>query len=57
MRGCPQLKAVILKVYSTNPRKPNSANRKVAKVEVGGCRGVMAAVKGVPNNLKKYSRV
>lgn len=57
MRSSPQLKGVISKVYSTNPRKPNSANRKVAKVEIQQERAVICAIKGVPNTLKKYSRV
>jgi small subunit ribosomal protein S12 len=57
MRGHPQLRGTISKVYSTNPRKPNSANRKVAKVSVGGARSVISAIKGIPNSLKRYSRV
>lgn len=57
MRGHPQLKGTVVKVYSTNPRKPNSANRKVAKVSVWGDRSVLSAIKGVPNSLKRYSRV
>jgi small subunit ribosomal protein S12 len=47
----------VTKVYSTNPRKPNSANRKVAKVTLSTGRSAISAIKGVPNTLKRYSRI
>lgn len=56
MRGNPQVKVVVRRFYTTNPKKPNSANRKVVKVQVGTGRHLLAAVKGIPHNLKKFSR-
>jgi small subunit ribosomal protein S12 len=53
----PQRKAVITKVYSTNPKKPNSANRKVCKVKLNNNNFMLCAIKGVPHNLKKFSKV
>jgi small subunit ribosomal protein S12 len=53
----PQLKGTLVKVYTSNPRKPNSANRKIAKVQLSTGRTPLAAIKGVPHNLKKFSKV
>lgn len=53
----PQLKGVIRRVYSTNPKKPNSANRKVAKVQLSNKKFVITALKGLPHTLKKFSKV
>jgi small subunit ribosomal protein S12 len=62
----PQKKAVCLKVFTTNPRKPNSALRKVTKIRYKmPCSGekdrvskfVMAYIPGEGHNLKEYSAV
>jgi small subunit ribosomal protein S12 len=53
----PQLKGVIRRVYTTNPKKPNSANRKVAKVQLSNKKFVITALKGLPHSLKKFSKV
>eukprot|EP01043_Picozoa_sp_COSAG02_P084961 COSAG02_NODE_22695_length_743_cov_1.118012_1_plen_61_part_01 len=34
LKGCPQKKGVCLQVFTTSPKKPNSANRKVARVKL-----------------------
>ena len=57
MSGTPQKKGVIVRVYSTNPRKPNSAQRKVAKVLVQKQTNILTAIKGLPHSLKKFSKV
>ncbi len=57
MRGNPHLRGVIRRVYTTNPRKPNSANRKVVKVELTTKRFSISGIKNVPHNLKKFSKV
>jgi small subunit ribosomal protein S12 len=57
MSGTPQKKGVIVRVYATNPRKPNSAQRKVAKVLVQKKMNILTAIKGVPHSLKKFSKV
>jgi small subunit ribosomal protein S12 len=53
----PQKKGVIHKLYTTNPRKPNSAHRKVAKVFISKKKYLLGAVKGVSHALKKFSKV
>ena len=53
----PQIKAVINKVYCTNPRKPNSAQRKVARAVTSKGKYLLTAIKGVPHSLKKFSKV
>lgn len=57
MGSNPQKKGTITKVYSTNPKKPNSANRKVSKVKLNNGVFMISAIKGVPHNLKKFSKV
>ena len=53
----PQTKGIINKLYTTNPRKPNSAHRKIAKVTLSSGKGLLCAVKGVGHALKKFSKV
>lgn len=53
----PQKKGVVHRLYTTNPRKPNSAHRKVAKVFISKKKYVLGAVKGVTHALKKFSKV
>jgi small subunit ribosomal protein S12 len=53
----PQTKGTVQKLYTTNPRKPNSAHRKVAKVFLTNKKTLLCAVKGVSHNLKKFSKV
>ena len=57
MKKKPQRKCTITKVYSTNPKKPNSANRKVCKVKFANNTFAISAIKGVKHNLKKFSKV
>lgn len=54
----PQKKALCLKVYTTSPKKPNSAVRKVAKVGIVSTgRSVIAYIPGQGHSLQKYSNV
>lgn len=57
MRGRPQLKGVCLRVYTTKPKKPNSAVRKVAKVRLSVRRNVIAYIPGHGHNLQEHSVV
>lgn len=57
LAGHPQTKGVVSRVYSTNPRKPNSAQRKVSKILTSHARGVLSAIKGPGHTLKKFSKV
>jgi len=52
----PQLKGVCLKVYIVKPKKPNSANRKIAKVSAGS-QSFIAYIPGEGHNLQAHSLV
>jgi small subunit ribosomal protein S12 len=53
----PQKKATCLKVFTTTPRKPNSALRKVARVLLSNYNRVTAYIPGMSHNLQKHSVV
>ena len=53
----PQLRAVCLKVYTTTPKKPNSALRKVARVSLTNGTEVIAYIAGEGHNLQEHSVV
>ncbi len=46
-----------IKVYTTTPKKPNSALRKVAKVRLSNGREVIAYIPGIGHNLQEHSVV
>ncbi|OWZ50368.1 ribosomal protein S12 [Cryptococcus neoformans A2-102-5] len=55
--GCFQKKAVCAKVYTTKPRKPNSAVRKVARVKLSNGQMTTAYIPGEGHNLQEHSVV
>jgi small subunit ribosomal protein S12 len=55
--GAPFMRGVCLKVYTTTPRKPNSALRKVAKVKLTNGMEVIAYIPGIGHNLQEHSVV
>ncbi len=55
--GNPQLKGVCIKVFNRAPKKPNSANRKVAKVRLSNKTRIEAYIPGIGHNLQEYSVV
>jgi small subunit ribosomal protein S12 len=57
MRGCPQKRGVCVRVYTTTPKKPNSALRKVARVRLTNGIEVTAYIPGVGHNLQEHSIV
>lgn len=57
LRGNPQLKAVCLKVYTTTPKKPNSAIRKIAKVKLSNKINTLVYIPGQGHNLQQHSVV
>jgi small subunit ribosomal protein S12 len=57
MKGRPQVKGVCLKVYTTTPKKPNSAMRKVAKVKLSNKNEIIAYIPGEGHNLQEHSVV
>ncbi len=56
-KGSPFKRGVCLKVYTTTPKKPNSALRKVAKVRLTNSDEVIAYIPGVGHNLQEHSVV
>ena len=57
MKGCPQKRAVCIRVYTTTPKKPNSALRKVARVRLTNGIEVTTYIPGVGHNLQEHSVV
>ncbi len=55
--GSPFVRGVCLKVYTTTPKKPNSALRKVAKVKLTNGMEVLAYIPGIGHNLQEHSVV
>lgn len=55
--ACPQRRGVCTKVYTTTPKKPNSALRKVAKVRLTNGTEVIAYIPGEGHNLQEHSIV
>ncbi|MBI4054183.1 MAG: 30S ribosomal protein S12 [Candidatus Doudnabacteria bacterium] len=56
-KGSPFKRGVCLKVYTTTPKKPNSALRKVAKVRLTNGEEVIAYIPGIGHNLQEHSVV
>ncbi|HXW68565.1 MAG TPA: 30S ribosomal protein S12 [Dissulfurispiraceae bacterium] len=57
LRSCPQKRGVCVRVYTTTPKKPNSALRKVARVRLTNGMEVTAYIPGVGHNLQEHSIV
>ncbi|MCS6822095.1 MAG: 30S ribosomal protein S12 [Microscillaceae bacterium] len=54
---CPQKRGTCIRVYTTTPKKPNSAMRKVAKVRLTNQQEVIAYIPGEGHNLQEHSIV
>ncbi|GAB5465792.1 MAG: 30S ribosomal protein S12 [Candidatus Kapaibacteriales bacterium] len=57
LKSCPQRKGVCTRVYTTTPKKPNSALRKVARVRLTSGIEVSAYIPGEGHNLQEHSLV
>ncbi len=57
LQACPQRRGVCTRVYTTTPRKPNSALRKVARVRLTNGIEVSAYIPGEGHNLQEHSVV
>ena len=57
LKSCPQKRGVCLRVYTTTPKKPNSALRKVARVRLTSGFEVTAYIPGIGHNLQEHSVV
>jgi len=55
LQGCPQKRGVCARVYTTTPRKPNSAMRKVARVKLTNGYEVTSYIPGEGHNLQEHS--
>jgi small subunit ribosomal protein S12 len=57
LKGCPQKRGVCVRVYTTTPKKPNSALRKVARVRLTNGIEVTSYIPGIGHNLQEHSVV
>ena len=57
LESCPQKRGVCTRVYTTTPKKPNSAMRKVARVRLTNAKEVNAYIPGEGHNLQEHSIV
>ena len=57
LQSCPQKRGVCTRVYTTTPKKPNSALRKVARVRLTNKYEVTAYIGGIGHNLQEHSVV
>ncbi len=57
LQSCPQRRGVCTRVYTTTPKKPNSALRKVARVKLTSGYEVTAYIPGEGHNLQEHSIV
>ena len=57
LKGCPQKRGVCVRVYTSTPKKPNSALRKVARVRLTNQQEVWAYIGGEGHNLQEHAVV
>ena len=57
LENCPQKRGVCTRVYTTTPKKPNSALRKVARVRMVNGREATCYIPGIGHNLQEHSVV
>nr|YP_010902540.1 ribosomal protein S12 [Hypnea nidifica]YP_010902938.1 ribosomal protein S12 [Hypnea flava]YP_010903733.1 ribosomal protein S12 [Hypnea wynnei]WCH54395.1 ribosomal protein S12 [Hypnea nidifica]WCH54992.1 ribosomal protein S12 [Hypnea flava]WCH56585.1 ribosomal protein S12 [Hypnea wynnei] len=57
LKSCPQRRGVCTRVYTTTPKKPNSALRKVARVKLTSGFEVTAYIPGIGHNIQEHSVV
>jgi small subunit ribosomal protein S12 len=57
LKSCPQKRGVCTRVYTTTPKKPNSALRKIARVRLSNGIEVTSYIPGIGHNLQEHSVV
>lgn len=57
LKACPQRRGICTRVFTTTPKKPNSAIRKVARVRLSSGFEVTASIPGIGHNLQEYAVV
>src|ERR1700677_1897879 len=55
--GCPQKRGVCIRVSIVKPKKPNSAQRKIAKIKLCNNKYIIAYIPGIGHNLQQHSSV
>jgi len=55
LKGCPQKRGVCVRVYTSTPKKPNSALRKVARVRLTNRKEVTTYIPGIGHNLQEHA--
>nr|YP_009472512.1 ribosomal protein S12 [Chlorodesmis fastigiata]ARO74205.1 ribosomal protein S12 [Chlorodesmis fastigiata] len=57
LKGCPQRRGICKRVFTTTPKKPNSALRKVARIRLTSEFEVTASIPGIGHNLQEHAVV
>lgn len=57
LEGCPFKKGLVSRVLTMKPKKPNSAQRKIARVKLSTGRKIICFIPGIGHNLREYSDV
>nr|YP_009519074.1 ribosomal protein S12 [Callipsygma wilsonis]AYC65019.1 ribosomal protein S12 [Callipsygma wilsonis] len=57
LKSCPQRRGICIRVFTTTPKKPNSAIRKVARVRLSSKFEITASIPGIGHNLQNYAIV
>merc|ERR1711995_288548 len=57
LQACPQRRGVCVRVYTSTPKKPNSALRKIARVRLTNGAEVLSYIPGIGHNLQEHSVV
>nr|AYR06682.1 ribosomal protein S12 [Rhodogorgon sp.] len=57
LKKSPQKKGICIKIYTINPKKPNSAERKIAKIRLSNNRFIIGYIPGEGHNLQEHSTV
>lgn len=57
LNNCPQKKGICVRIYTMNPKKPNSADRKVAKVKLSTGKLIIGYICGEGHNLQEHALV
>ena len=57
LKACPQRRGICTRVYTTTPKKPNSAIRKVARVRLTSKFEITASIPGIGHNLQEHATV
>lgn len=57
LQRCPQKRGICIKIFNIKPKKPNSAQRKIAKIKLFKGPKIRASIPGIGHNLQEFSLV